>query len=185
MGTRTTALGPTAAYLSGSKTFPIPMFVVPGRDASAPGASDVYNGAAVVEATEGPAGAGAPGTPGPAVAASDPAAPEGEGGAGIAIEGTTATATATGPAPAPAPAPTRRTLCHNVEVLARSGVRVIAGVTVAWLSGTFDSASFSNAPDPANWAHYVSADVQTLVGATKDPGYRGVDIFLSSEWPQK
>ena len=149
-----------APYLSGAKTFPIPMFVVPGRDAMGPGASDLYAAAPAIV----PSAAAAP-TPAPSHEAAGPeaAAPEA--------------------APAAAPGP-RQSLCHNVEVLSRSGVRDIAGVSVAWLSGTFDSGCFSSAPEATSRAHYVSADVQALVGASKESAYAGVDIFLSSEWPQ-
>ncbi len=88
-------------------------------------------------------------------------------------------------APAAAPAADRIALCPNVTVLGRSGVATIAGVSVAWVSGTFDAALYSGSAADVGRAHYTSTDVQAVVGASQEPGFRGVDLLLTSEWPQK
>ena len=76
-------------------------------------------------------------------------------------------------------------LCHNVQYLGRHGIQTISGVVVAWMSGTFDGGRFSGTVADAGPGHYTNDDVQALVSATKAPEFRGVDMFLTSEWPQK
>jgi hypothetical protein len=75
-------------------------------------------------------------------------------------------------------------VCTNLKFLGRSGIRDIAGLRVAFLSGVYQPESFRNADQPPSFCHYTRSDVKLLLEAPRSGFENGVDIFLSSEWPR-
>lgn len=75
-------------------------------------------------------------------------------------------------------------LCENVTFLGMHGVYTIpGGVRVAYLSGRFDPVNQDTHPAPPfrNW--YCKRDIQSLTEMSQRPGYSGMDLFLSSNFP--
>ena len=69
-------------------------------------------------------------------------------------------------------------IAENVTYLgARGQLNLACGISVAFISGTYAETSDD--------AHYNEATVaELLVPATAGSGFKGVDILLTSEWPQ-
>eukprot|EP00743_Colponemidia_sp_Colp-15_P006571 GILK01007080.1.p1 GENE.GILK01007080.1~~GILK01007080.1.p1 ORF type:complete len:636 (-),score=121.89 GILK01007080.1:14-1921(-) len=80
-------------------------------------------------------------------------------------------------------------LCENVTFLGRSGIREICGLQVAYLSGIYDPLSYrvdedGNAAAAYTGLAYRETDIQRLHEISKQDGFRGVDVLLTSEWPK-
>ena len=89
--------------------------------------------------------------------------------------------------------PNGQQLGHNIYFLGRSGIKDINGIKIAFLSGVHnDIASFlfsnrglDQGPHLYNGGYYTDKEIQKIIQDQADlKCEKGVDIFLSSEWPQ-
>lgn len=76
-------------------------------------------------------------------------------------------------------APTEIPNVDKFTYLGPSGVQTIAGLTIAYLSGHFDSKQFNNATGTA----YDESQVNALIDSIRSNS-QGIDILLTSEYPK-
>jgi len=85
-------------------------------------------------------------------------------------------------------APEGKTLCANVNFLGGFGIREIAGLRVAFLSGHYDAevynAQSTSVATPAFvGASYTPMAVESLIRLSQEPGAPAIDVLLTAEWP--
>jgi hypothetical protein len=66
-------------------------------------------------------------------------------------------------------------VCAGINFLGRAGIKDIHGVSIGFVSGTYDAKSASN-------AHFGQNHVQQLVGSFAKCKAAWVDVFLTAEW---
>jgi len=76
-------------------------------------------------------------------------------------------------------------LCKNLEYLGREGVKTVAGLDVAYLSGSYDPVLYGEAPsatrDTKYETHYLQLEVEELLKKNKIKT-EGIDLLLTAEW---
>jgi hypothetical protein len=79
-------------------------------------------------------------------------------------------------------------LCPNLTYLGRRGVFTLTnGLQIAYLSGMHSDTKIDNSGKEGDGnvsCYYSKNDVDYLMSLASGKDYSGVDIFLSSEWPQ-
>ncbi len=81
----------------------------------------------------------------------------------------------------------------NLHYLGRSGVKEVSGLSIAYLSGVYEAASYHESATPARGLRYENAylesDVSALIAAVAQreatTKTAGVDILLTAEWPRQ
>lgn len=59
------------------------------------------------------------------------------------------------------------------------------GLTIAYLSGSYQALSFGSAASLTGLrTHYSRGDVAKMCDMGKTDGFKGVDVLLTDEWPQ-
>eukprot|EP01134_Creolimax_fragrantissima_P005921 CFRG5921T1 len=78
-------------------------------------------------------------------------------------------------------------VCDEVHFLGRQGVfTTLEGLRVAFLSGTYDALAFDSLPHSLDEQRtsYVTKDCTALIEKSRETGYAGVDLLLTSDWPK-
>ena len=74
----------------------------------------------------------------------------------------------------------------NLTFLGKAGIKKIQGVSIAYLSGMKDDL-FDQPQNPLkkyNPGYYTTQDVEAVISKAKAEYHQGVDILLTSEWPE-
>lgn len=70
-------------------------------------------------------------------------------------------------------------VCDNLTYLGEQGLFEVDGLSIAYLSGTYDPLH----AQPAH-ADYSAVDVKAEIDKVRHIQFRGVDILLTNEWPR-
>jgi hypothetical protein len=74
-------------------------------------------------------------------------------------------------------------LCPNLTYLGSSGVYTTSqGLTIAYLSGVGGAGGGAQQGEHSHY--FAKRDVELLISQSKQSGFNGVDVFLTSDWPR-
>jgi hypothetical protein len=73
-------------------------------------------------------------------------------------------------------------ICAKMNYLGQAGLKTVAGLSVAFLSGVYDPEQYRSAPSDKPSPKFCRVQVEDLLKETKQAGFSGVDALLTADW---